>query len=30
VYLPLMDPGTHKAIGVMKAVVDLTAIKREL
>ena len=30
VYLPVMDPQTGKAIGVIKAVVDVTAIKMEL
>ena len=30
VFLPIPDPATHQAIGVMKAVVDITAVKREL
>ena len=30
VFLPVMDPDTKKAIGVMKVIVDITAIKREL
>ncbi len=30
VYVPVMDPGTEKAIGVIKAVCDITAIKMEL
>lgn len=30
VYLPVMDPETGQAIGVMKAVVDVTVIKMEL
>lgn len=30
VFLPVRDPATQQAIGVMKAVVDITAIKREL
>ena len=30
VFLPVMDPETSKAIGVMKVIVDITAIKREL
>ena len=30
VYLPVMDPQTGQAIGVMKAVVDVTVIKMEL
>ena len=29
-YIPIMDPDTNKAIGVMKVIVDITAIKREL
>ena len=29
-YIPIMDPNTNKAIGVMKVIVDITAIKREL
>lgn len=30
VFLPVLDPATRQAIGVMKVVVDITAIKREL
>ena len=30
VYLPIIDPQTHKAIGVIKAVVDLVTIRMEL
>lgn len=30
VYVPVLDPETHQAIGVLKAVVDITAIKMEL
>lgn len=30
VYVPVMDPQTRQAIGVLKAVIDLTSIKREL
>ena len=30
VFLPVMDPATQQAIGVLKAIVDITAIKREL
>ena len=30
VYVPVMDASTNRAIGVIKAVVDLTSIKREL
>ena len=30
VYVPVMDAQTHHAIGVLKAIVDLTSIKREL
>lgn len=29
-YVPVMDPDTNKAIGVVKAVCDITAIKMEL
>lgn len=29
-YVPVMDPQTHRAVGVGKAVVDITSIKREL
>ena len=29
-FLPVMDPATKQAIGVLKAIVDITAIKREL
>jgi hypothetical protein len=29
-YVPVVDPGTHEAIGVLKAVCDITAIKMEL
>ena len=29
-YVPVMDPETQQAIGVMKAVCDITAIKMEL
>lgn len=28
-YIPIMDPNTRKAIGVMKVIVDITAIKME-
>jgi hypothetical protein len=30
IYIPVFDPGTNKAIGVIKAVCDITAIKMEL
>ena len=30
VFLPVKDPDTKQAIGVMKVIVDITAIKREL
>ena len=30
IYIPVIDPGTNKAIGVIKAVCDITAIKMEL
>jgi hypothetical protein len=30
VYVPVMDPDTKEAIGVIKAIVDITAIKMEL
>lgn len=30
VYVPVMDPKTKKTIGVIKAIVDITAIKMEL
>ena len=30
VFLPIMDPTSQRAVGVMKVVVDITAIKREL
>ena len=29
-YMPIMDPDTNKAIGVMKVIIDITAIKMEL
>lgn len=29
-YIPVMDPKTHQAIGVAKAVIDITSIKRDL
>ena len=30
IYIPVIDPGSNKAIGVIKAVCDITAIKMEL
>lgn len=30
IYIPVMEPETKKAIGVIKAIVDITAIKMEL
>jgi hypothetical protein len=30
IYIPVIDPGINKAIGVIKAVCDITAIKMEL
>jgi len=30
IYIPVIDPDTTKAIGVMKVIVDITAIKMEL
>ena len=30
IYIPVFDPGTNKAIGVIKALCDITAIKMEL
>ena len=30
IYVPVVDPGSKKTIGVMKAVCDITAIKMEL
>ena len=30
IYVPVIDPGINKAIGVIKAACDITAIKMEL
>jgi hypothetical protein len=30
IYVPILDPDTEAAIGVMKVIVDLTAIKMDL
>lgn len=30
IFLPIIDPDSHKAIGVLKAVCDITAVKMEL